>query len=222
MFEINRIEENILRIKEEIAHCNRNIRLLCATKTIPAEVINKIAEFGITDIGENRVQELKEKFPLIENRFVWHLIGALQTNKVKYIADKVSMIHSVDRRELADEIDLRCAKINKIMDVLVEVNIGKEPNKSGVFVEKLNELMDYIVTKPNLRLRGLMTVMPIDAEQGLYAEMQNIFEKNKSQYDLEWLSMGMSDDYKTAMNYGANILRIGKAIFGPRNYNGGK
>lgn len=221
MYDLNTIKRNIESIREEIAAFDRDVTLLCATKTVPAEIVNAIHEYGITDIGENRVQEFKEKYPLVSVEFNWHIIGALQTNKVKYVVDKVKMIHSVDRRELADEIDSKCEKIGAKMNVLVEVNIGKEPNKSGTTVQDLGELLDYVKAKPCLNLCGLMTVMPIGADERPYAEMQALFEENKERYGLKYLSMGMSDDYRTALKYGSNILRIGRAVFGERVYNAG-
>ncbi len=221
MLDSEHIKANIEKIKEEISLAKQSVTLLCATKTIPAEIINELGTYGITDIGENKVQELKEKYPLVTTKYNWHQIGALQTNKVKYIADKVKMIHSVDRPELVDEIDLRCGNVGVTMDVLIEVNIGCEENKSGIPEDKLNELADYITLKSNLHLSGLMTVMPIGAKEDLYARMQTLYENNKTKYNFKWLSMGMSDDYKIAIKYGANIIRIGKAIFGPRIYNGG-
>ena len=151
----------------------------------------------------------------------WHFIGALQTNKVKYIVDKVDLIHSVDRIELAQEINRRCAKINKVMPILIEVNVGGEENKSGINPEELFVFVENIRDLPNIKICGLMTVMPKHAEEDLYKRMYALYVRLKEIYPslpVKWLSMGMSGDYKIALKNGANMIRLGTALFGERVY----
>ena len=218
------IAANIARITREI---DGRARLLAATKTVPAEVINFAAGCGITLIGENRVNELLEKYELLDrSRLEIHFIGALQTNKVKYIADKVSMIHSVDRLPLAEEIERRCAKLGKTMDVLVEVNVAGEESKSGVRPEETAEFCEKIAAFPHLRLRGLMCVPPKcddPAENKKYfCKMRKIFidisHKKIDNSNIDTLSLGMSGDYLAAIECGSTMVRIGSAIFGERDY----
>lgn len=219
------ISANIKRITAELGG---RARLLAATKTVPADLINFAAGEGITLIGENRVNELLEKYDLIDrSRLSVHFIGALQTNKVKYIVDKVDMIHSVDRIGLAAEIDRRCSAIGRTMDVLVEVNIASEPSKSGVKPEDAADFCRLVAGFPNLRLRGLMCVPPKCDEPGenkkYFYKINKIFvdisQQKIDNSSIDILSMGMSGDYLTAVECGANLVRIGSGIFGERNYN---
>ena len=148
--EIKTLKARVEAVKEKFG-ITRDIKIVAATKTVPADKINMLPSFGITAAGENRVQELLDKFDAVKG-IEWHFIGALQTNKVKYIIDKVALIHSVDRKSLADEIDRQAAKHNLVSEVLIEINIGKEPSKSGVFAEDAQELMAYVAAKANVRL----------------------------------------------------------------------
>ncbi len=198
-----------------------NVAVVGATKTKDIALIKEAAAAGLTIVGENRAQEFIAKYEKVKG-LSWHFIGALQTNKVKYIVDKVDMIHSVDRVFLAQEINKQCQKINKIMPVLVEVNIGGEETKSGVLPDKLFDLIEEIIKYPYLKINGLMTVLPINASQDLYKKMNNLFLSTKASYpqlDIKWLSMGMSGDYITALRCGANMVRLGSVLFGERNYN---
>lgn len=229
------LKENFADIRRRIDDAKANspygqdVTLLCATKTVPPEVINyAINELGVTDIGENRVQELLSKYnDLDKDRVNIHFIGSLQTNKVKYIIDKVCMIHSVDSLKLAKEIDNRARKIGKVMDILIEVNIGEEENKGGVSPEKLEQLIEEISTLDNVRVRGLMTIAPNCEEN---AEYQKYFAKTyqffidilpKKIHNIykPILSMGMSDSFETAIGCGSNLVRLGTVLFGRRNYN---
>ena len=195
------------------------VTVLVATKCVEAERIDALYDLGITEIGENRVQELLEKFDFVKNPFNWHFIGRLQTNKVKYIIDKVSIIESVDSEKLALEIDKQAKKLNKTMPVLVQINAGGEENKGGVLIENAKNLCDYVKNLPNLCLKGLMCVFPIGADEKLYADCNELFNQLKDTYDgFTVLSMGMSADYITAIKNGANQVRLGSAIFGKRNY----
>lgn len=193
-------------------------RLVPATKTVPPEIINLLPQHGVFEAGENRVQEFLQKYPLV-NGIKWHFIGRLQTNKVKYIVDKVEMIQSVDRVSLADEIEKHCAAIGKVMPVLIEVNCG-EASKGGTDGEGVLSLADYVAKLPHLKLCGLMCVPPIGADESVYEEVHRLYIRVKRDYpDTDVLSMGMSADYEIALRHGANMIRPGRALFGERIYN---
>ncbi len=221
------IKKNLDTIKQNIvaacSECGRNpddVLVLAVTKTRTAEEINEAIRCGITDIGENRVQELLSKYDDVDKNVRWHIIGHLQTNKVKYIADKVSMIHSVDSLKLAEEINRRCASIGKVMDILIEINSGEE-NKDGIDPAKAYELIETVSGFSNVRIRGLMTMAPIFADQetlkkvfsGLYQLSVDISAKKYDNVSMECLSMGMSGDYVEAVRSGATIIRPGRALF---------
>ncbi|MBQ9922811.1 MAG: YggS family pyridoxal phosphate-dependent enzyme [Clostridia bacterium] len=219
------IADNIARIRSEIG--DRDVTLLAATKTQSAELINHAISCGITHIGENRVQELLDKYDDINKENVTiHFIGALQTNKVKYIVDKVSMIQSVDRISLAEEINRRCKAIDKVMDVLVEVNIGEEESKSGVSPKELEDMLIKISQLGNISVKGLMFIPPVFKnfdEQIYYLNkikelIVDIRSKNIDNIYIHVLSFGMSNDYVASMDYGSNMIRIGSGIFGARYY----
>lgn len=211
-----------------------HVKLLAVTKTVPVEVINyAIDELGIDAIGENRVQELLEKFDGLHSpagkKLEIHLIGSLQTNKVKYIADKVDMIESLDSLKLAAEIDRQCQKIGRKMDVLVEVNIGREPQKGGIMPEELEGFIDDLSGFENLRLRGLMTIAPKsdnpDDYTKYFTETHRCFldlkQKMTDKIDgkcFDVLSMGMSESFPEAVRCGSNEVRLGSSLFGRRNY----
>lgn len=201
--------------------------LLCAvTKTRTADEINEAIDAGITDIGENKVQEIMDKFDSVKP-VRWHLIGHLQTNKVKYIIDKVSMIHSVDSLHLAQEIDKRAAQHSITMDILIQVNSAQEESKFGISTDETEGMIRDILDKcPNIRIRGLMCIAPFAENpedvrvyfaqvKKLYDEYSSIEHKN---LDFKYLSMGMSHDYEVAILEGSNLIRVGTAIFGERDY----
>ena len=201
--------------------------LLCAvTKTRTADEINEAIDAGITDIGENKVQEIMDKFDSVKP-VRWHLIGHLQTNKVKYIIDKVSMIHSVDSLHLAQEIDKRAAQHGITMDILIQVNSAQEESKFGISTDETEGMIRDILDKcPNIRIRGLMCIAPFAENpedvrvyfaqvKKLYDEYSSIEHKN---LDVKYLSMGMSHDYEVAILEGSNLIRVGTAIFGERDY----
>lgn len=231
------IEKNINVINENIAAvCQKNsidistVKVLAATKTVDAERINFAISKGIKYIGENKVQELLSKYSeydLVNSDL--HFIGHLQTNKVKNIVDKVSMIHSVDSFKLAEKISSECSKINKKMDVLIEINVGEEQSKSGISLNETVELIHKISVLDSICVKGLMTIPPIcDNFSELlkyFSNMYNLFVdikgKNMDNVYMDYLSMGMSSDYCEAISCGANIVRIGSSIFGERNYNNG-
>jgi pyridoxal phosphate enzyme (YggS family) len=206
----------------------RNVTLLAATKTVPAEVINYAAEnLGLTVIGENKVQELLEKYPLLcRDKLEIHLIGHLQTNKVRQIVDKVDMIESLDREDLAKEISKRSLAIGKRMPVLVELNVGKEPEKSGVFPEDTEAFVREMAKYEGIEIVGLMTMAPAkissDEYKAYFSQVKEIFDRI-AELDIpgvrmETLSMGMSDSYEEGAQCGATLVRVGSAIFGKRVY----
>lgn len=218
------VAESIARIRSEL---DGRARLLAATKTVPAEMINFAIEQGLDLIGENRVNELLEKYEQIDrDKVELHFIGALQTNKVKYIIDKVDMIQSVDRESLALEIERQAARIGRVMPILAEVNIGREATKSGVLPEQAIEFCRYLQTLPHLELRGLMAIPPksekIGENRKYFSEMRKIFidisSINVDNSNMDILSLGMSDDYLDAVECGSNLVRVGSAIFGKRVY----
>lgn len=199
-------------------------RIVAVSKNVPAERINPVKDAGILSLGENRVQEVLEKYPHLDASFEIDFIGRLQSNKVKYIIDKVHMIQSLDRESLAQEIDRRAQQRGICMPVLVQVNIGRESQKGGVFEEDLERFVRYAASLPGLSVQGLMAVMPdLEDEQALrpyFVRMRGLFdmlrEKSISGTDIRDLSMGMSGDYELAAQEGATIVRIGSAIFGNR------
>lgn len=221
--------QNIREIRRQIAAAapGAQVQLMAVTKTVEPELINAAIDFGgVALLGENRVQEFldKERQYHRENCQI-HFIGHLQTNKVKYIADKVDMIESVDSLKLARTIQRECERIGRVMPVLVEVNIGREESKSGVFPENLEELLTKISQLDRVKVRGLMFIPPIcsnnEQKEEIFARIQKLFidmsAKKIDNVDMDFLSAGMSSDYLTAVRYGANIVRIGTAIFGKRN-----
>lgn len=205
-----------------------DVTLMAVTKTHPASMLNEVIDAGATDIGENRVQEVLEKYDSVKP-VRWHLIGHLQTNKVKNIIDKVVMIHSVDSLHLAEEINKRAAAIGKTMDILIEINSAMEESKSGIAAEDLKQLATEIVEKcENVRISGIMCIPPMastpedarpyfkDAKKK-FDEMQT-WELSRDRFSPTVLSMGMSGDFEVAIEEGATIVRVGSSIFGQRNY----
>ena len=200
--------------------------IIAVSKTVSAPRINEVKAAGIARLGENRVQETLEKLPYLDAAFQIDLIGRLQINKVKYIIDKVAMIQSLDREPLAQEIDRRAQQHGLRMPVLIQVNIGNEPQKGGVAVEDLLSFTQYAAKLPGLDVRGLMAVMPDlrdeDALRPYFKRMRELFERLQTEAvagaRIEELSMGMSGDYEIAAQEGATHVRIGSAIFGARTY----
>lgn len=230
---MNNISENILSVKEKIEKSAQisgrsadDVLLVAVTKTHGADMINEAIDCGITDIGENKVQEILEKYDQVKKGVRWHLIGHLQTNKVKYIIDKVSLIHSVDSIKLMDEIDRQAKKHNLVMDILIQVNISGEETKFGIEPEQLDEFLRHAGELSNIRVLGLMTIAPktnnsvtsrlhFDNIRAIYLDNQTKMYDNVI---MKYLSMGMSGDYEVAIECGANIVRVGSAIFGKRFY----
>ncbi len=202
-----------------------DITLLGATKTVPVELINYAASQGLTVVGENRVQELREKIDSLDPSLHKHFIGHLQTNKVKYVVGNVELIHSVDSVELANAIASQSKKKQTVSDILLEVNIGNEESKSGFSADSVLEAAERIAQIESIRLCGLMCIPPADCEnsvlRGYFDKMFKLFIDIRSQKvdngNVRFLSMGMSDDFETAIECGANIVRVGTALFGRRS-----
>ena len=229
------IRENLESIKFNIKESANNakrssedITLIAVTKTVDVDKILEAIEYGVTDVGENKPQELARKYDIIGDKVKWHLIGSLQTNKVKYIIDKVHMIHSLDRESLCEEIQKRAEKIDRIIDCLVQVNISKEDSKHGLYEEDVIDFITNISNKyTNIRIKGLMTMAPfVDDEEVIESVFKGLKDLSLEVESLglenvymNTLSMGMSHDYHIAIKNGATIVRVGTAIFGPRNYN---
>ena len=197
-----------------------DITLVGVTKTVTAKEARELMDAGVKNLGENRVQSLLDKYDVLKDEPVWHLIGHLQTNKVKYIADKVSMIHSVDSVKLAEEIDRRCAPLGKVMDILIEINSGEE-NKDGIEPSEAFSVIEEVSKLKNVRIKGLMTMAPIYAPEetlkkvfsDLYKLSVDISSKRYDNVSMECLSMGMSGDYEEAVRQGATIIRPGRTLF---------
>ncbi len=203
-----------------------DIKLIAVTKTVDVDRIKNVYEYGILDMGENRVQELLEKYDKLDQSCKWHLIGHLQTNKVKYIIDKVEMIHSVDSLQLVREIDARAEKLGKKIDILLQVNVSGEESKFGIDPKDVREFVEIISGYRNISLKGMMTIAPYaqNAEdiRPIFKKLYNIYIDIKNEkldnVTMDYLSMGMSNDFEVAIEEGANIVRIGTGIFGKRDY----
>lgn len=210
---------------QSVGKTREDVTLLAATKTVDVDTINYAISKGITHIGENKVQELLSKHDYL-NVVTEHFIGHLQTNKVKDVIDKVSLVQSVDSIKLAREISKQAKKRDIVMDILLEVNIGKEESKWGFLPEETLNAVMKISTFDNLRICGLMTIPPIcenkQTQIKFFREMYNLYvdirEKNIDNTNISILSMGMSDDFDLAISEGANLVRVGTALFGKRNY----
>ncbi len=225
------IEKNLKLVKDRIAAaaaaCGRSaeeIKLIAVTKTYPVDAMNEAIRLGVTDIGENKPQEIRDKFDSVLP-VRWHLIGHLQTNKVKYIIDRCCLIHSVDSIKLMDELERQAAAHDRDIDILIQVNISGEETKSGIAPQELGDVLMHAGTLSRVHVTGLMTIAP-KAEFGdveiHFKNMKQLFDETKAvHYDnveMKELSMGMSGDFEAAIKHGATMVRVGSAIFGKRNY----
>lgn len=221
------IEENIAAAAEKSGRSRKDIILLAATKTVSPELINHAIDSGIEYIGENRVQEFLSKENCLSNKAHRHFIGHLQSNKVKDIVGRVEMIQSVHSVKLASLIGKLSVEKGIVTDILLEVNIGREENKSGFLKEELDSAIHQIAKIEGIKLRGLMTIPPVCEKTAdavpFFEEMYKLFIDNRDKkidnVSMDYLSMGMSSDYATAIECGSNIVRIGTSLFGARNYN---
>jgi len=221
-----KINENIEFICRKINRDPKEIKIIAVTKTIDAPKINEAINSGLVYLGENKVQEIMEKYDLINGNIEWHMIGHLQRNKVKYIIDKVKLIHSLDSIRLAKEINNRCRINNTSMDVLIQINIAKDDSKYGIAPDEVYDFINQLKPYDNLRVLGLMTIVPYASNpedvRPYFRSMNHIFQdlkKHKQKnFEMKYLSMGMTNDYLIAIEEGSNMVRIGTGIFGERNY----
>ena len=227
------IQENLVRVREKMdeacdrrGRSRRDVALIAVSKTKPVEMLEEAYRCGIRDFGENKVQELCEKAERLPGDIRWHMIGHLQRTKVKYIVDKVYLIHSVDSLRLAEEISKEALKKQVTVDILVEVNVAEEESKFGSTVEETLQLVKEMAVLPGIRIKGLMTIAPFveDPEENrkYFAKLRqlavDIESKNIDNVTMNVLSMGMTGDYEVAVEEGATMVRVGTGIFGERDY----
>lgn len=227
------VKENLIDLLESIdkeidlaGRKKDEVKLLAVTKTVDVERIKEIKEFGLNEIGENKVQEIEEKYDALKDDFAFHMIGSLQKNKINKLLGKIKMIHSLDSLSLIEALDKRLANNNMELDGLLQVNISKEESKSGFYKDEVEKVLEQMHEYKNLHIVGFMTMAPFTEDEavvrntfrGLYELKEKLAAKNFDNVDLKYLSMGMTHDYKIAIQEGSNILRIGSKIFGERNY----
>lgn len=220
------VEAQIQKACETAGRNRQEVTLIAVSKTKPVEMLQEIYDAGIRDFGENKVQELTEKYEVMPEDMKWHMIGHLQRNKVKYIVDKVELIHSVDSLRLAQEISKEAVKKNVTVSILIEVNIAGEETKFGLSKEEVYTLVEEAAKLPNICIKGLMTVAPpvADPEENrpFFRKIKelsvDITNKNIDNVTMEILSMGMTNDYMVAIEEGATMVRVGTGIFGERDY----
>ena len=223
---LDNVEQNILEACNKSGRNREEITLIAVSKTKPVSLLEDAYSAGVRDFGENKVQELCEKYEVMPQDIRWHMIGHLQTNKVKYLIGKTALIHSVDSYKLACEIEKQAAKHDCIMDVLIEVNIAEEETKFGLSEEEVINLVKDVAKLPHVRIKGLMTVAPyvVDSEENrpFFRKIKqlsvDIDNQNIDNVSMIILSMGMTGDYMVAIEEGATMVRVGTGIFGERNY----
>lgn len=222
-----KVVENVKKACERSGRNFQDVTIIAVSKTKPLSDVEELLAHGITEFGENKVQEMVDKYEHVSKPVNWHLIGHLQTNKVKYIVDKACLIHSVDSVHLAKEIEKEAAKKDVVVKVLIEVNIAQEESKFGIREDEVYSLIDAIKDMPHVHVMGLMTIAPFvdNAEENriYFRKMHQLLLDIKSKcidnIDMNVLSMGMTNDYEIAVEEGATMIRVGTAIFGARNYN---
>lgn len=224
---IKQVEENIIKSCEKVGRDPKEVTLIAVSKTKPYTAIEEALPSGVLDYGENKVQELTEKYEILPKDIRWHMIGHLQRNKVKYLVGKVELIHSVDSLRLANQIETEFAKKNEIANILIEVNMANEESKFGITSETTEQLVREISKLEHVRIKGLMTIAPYtdnpETNREYFRNMKklsvDINEKNIDNVSMNVLSMGMTGDYQVAIEEGATMVRVGTGIFGERNYN---
>lgn len=215
------LQENYKHIKRQLPE---NVQLVAVSKTHPASAIQEVYDFGQRVFGENKVQELTEKYPLLPKDIQWHLIGHLQTNKVKYIAEFIDTIQSVDSEKLLKEINKEAAKHDRKIKVLLQVKIAEEDSKFGLEIEEAKAIFEKFIKSefPNVEITGLMGMATFTENESQikseFSILKNLFDELNNKKQLQTLSMGMSDDFPIAIDCGANSVRVGSAIFGRRDY----
>lgn len=224
---LKKVEDNVDAACRKAGRSRDEVTLIAVSKTKPVEMLSTIYNQGIRDFGENKVQEMCDKMEQLPSDIRWHMIGHLQTNKVKYIVGHTTLIHSVDSLHLAKKIERQAEKKDVTVDILVEVNIAEEESKFGIHKEETYELVRQIAALPHVHICGLMTIAPYVENpednrmyfRGIRQLSVDIAEKNIDNVDMDVLSMGMTGDYMVAIEEGATMVRVGTGIFGERNYN---
>lgn len=223
----DKVNTNIQAACDRVGRNREDVTLIAVSKTKPIQMLQEAYDFGVHVFGENKVQEIVDKYEALPKDISWHMIGHLQRNKVKYIIDKVDMIHSVDSLRLAETIEKEAAKKDLIIKILIEVNVAKEESKFGVMPEKVEELVSQVSQLPHIRICGLMTIAPFvenpEENRIYFNRLRNIavdIERKKSDnVIMSILSMGMTNDYEVAIEEGSTMVRVGTGLFGARNYN---
>lgn len=224
---ISKVRENIVKACEKAGRNPEEVTLIAVSKTKPISAIEEALLSGTLDYGENKVQELCDKYDVLPKNIRWHMIGHLQRNKVKYLVGKTYLVHSVDSLRLAEQIEKEFAKHNQVCDILVEVNIAQEESKFGINAKETEELIRKIAKFEHVRIKGLMTIAPYtedpESNRDYFREIKklsvDIRDKNIDNVSMDVLSMGMTGDYMVAVEEGATMVRVGTGIFGERNYN---
>lgn len=224
---ISKVRENIVKACEKAGRNPEEVTLIAVSKTKPVSAIEEALLSGTLDYGENKVQELCDKYDVLPKNIRWHMIGHLQRNKVKYLVGKTYLVHSVDSLRLAEQIENEFAKHNQVCDILVEVNIAQEESKFGINAKQTEELIRKIAKFEHVRIKGLMTIAPYtedpESNRDYFREIKklsvDIRDKNIDNVSMDVLSMGMTGDYMVAVEEGATMVRVGTGIFGERNYN---
>ena len=224
---LKKVQENIRKACKKAGRNEEEVTLIAVSKTKPLSDLEEILDAGVIEFGENKVQELCDKFEHIKSPVHWHMIGHLQTNKVKYIVDKVCLIHSVDSLKLASQISKEAEKKQVECDVLIEVNVAQEESKFGITTDETLALIREVAALPHVHIKGLMTIAPFvdDPEENrpvfrsLYELSKTVAKEQIPDVSMEILSIGMTNDYMVAIEEGATMVRVGTGIFGERNYN---
>lgn len=224
--QLREVEEKISAACQRAGRNREDVTLIAVSKTKPVETLKEAYDLGIRVFGENIVQELTQKYEVLPKDIHWHMIGHLQTNKVKYIIDKVDLIHSVDSLKLAQTVEKEAAKHGLVKDILIEVNVAEEESKFGLRMEEVIPFLEQISGFSHVRVRGLMTIAPFvenaEENRSIFADLHklsvDIEKKNIDNVNVSILSMGMTNDYEVAIEEGATMVRVGTGIFGARNY----
>ena len=223
--QLQEVEKRIQAACDRAGRKREEVTLIAVSKTKPVETLQEAYDLGVRIFGENKVQELTAKYEALPKDIHWHMIGHLQTNKVKYIIDKAELIHSVDSLKLAETIEKEAAKHDLIADILVEVNVAEEESKFGMKMEEVIPFVEKVSAFPHVRVRGLMTIAPFvedpEENRSIFADLHKLYidikKKNHDNDTVSVLSMGMTNDYEVAIEEGATMVRVGTGIFGARN-----
>ena len=224
--QLQEVEKRIQAACDRAGRKREEVTLIAVSKTKPVETLQEAYDLGVRIFGENKVQELTAKYEALPKDIHWHMIGHLQTNKVKYIIDKAELSHSVDSLKLAETIEKEAAKHDLIADILVEVNVAEEESKFGMKMEEVIPFVEKVSAFPHVRVRGLMTIAPFvedpEENRSIFADLHKLYidikKKNHDNDTVSVLSMGMTNDYEVAIEEGATMVRVGTGIFGARNY----